>query len=65
MVAFRGNDAVLTALASGRVMRMGVESAQLGRRVDSVTRFIVCILVKEDDSSTPMGMDKGSSSHQR
>jgi hypothetical protein len=65
MVAlFRGDDALLTILASGRVMNLGAKSTQLSRRVNSMTLDIVCILVKEDDSWTPMGMDKASSGHQ-
>jgi hypothetical protein len=33
--------------------------------VDGVALSIVCILVKEDDGWTRMGMDKANSSHQR
>jgi hypothetical protein len=49
MVAFRGDDAVLTTLASWSVMILSAKRTQFSSKVDSVALSIVCILVKEED----------------
>ncbi len=65
MIPFRGDEALLTTLASRRVKDLGAKSTQLSSRVDGVTLSIVGILVKKDDSGTTMSVDKTSMSYQR
>jgi hypothetical protein len=69
MLALRGDDALLTTLASWSVMNLSAKSRQLSSKVDSVAFsivYIVLVMNEEDHGWTPtMGMDKANSSHQR
>lgn len=63
MQALRGYNTLLTTLMPWHFVNLSAKWTQLTSRMDSVSLFIVSILMKEDDGWPMMSVNKASSGH--